>query len=156
MPRPHLAPWLNSQRPHSSVDDVAPLEVGQLDHALKEPVELPDDASTPLLGNAGAGCRGVIAMDLKQIDVVGPQPGQLVFDLLQDVLAGQAALVWACADGVSQLGRNDDLVPIGEIREGAAEDLFAGTVRIEVRRIEQIDADVQRVLDRWTTVVLVE
>jgi len=31
--------WFNSERPHGSIDDLAPLEVEQLDYARIEPVE---------------------------------------------------------------------------------------------------------------------
>src|SRR4029453_10992506 len=56
--------------------------------------------------------RGLVvpAVDLVEVDVVGPQPTQRVVDGGQDVLAGQAAVVGARAHREEDLGGQDVVV----------------------------------------------
>ncbi|MEJ7605704.1 MAG: hypothetical protein WKF37_05430, partial [Bryobacteraceae bacterium] len=51
------------------------------------------------------------AMDLVEVDVIGLETAQAVFDSVHDVLAGQAALVGIVSHGVEDFGGDDDLFP---------------------------------------------
>jgi hypothetical protein len=98
----------------------------------------------------------VVAVDLVEVDVVGAQPPQRMVDLGHDRLAGQPLPVRAGTHRVAQLGRDDDVVAVGEVLERAAEDLLAGPVRVHVRGVEEVDARLERVLDQGPGLLLAE
>ena len=89
----------------------------------------------------------VPAMDLVEIDVVGAEPLQAGVDLGQDRLARQAGAVRPLAHAAVDLGRDHHLVAPREVEQRAADDLFAGAVRIDVGGVEEVDAEVERLLD---------
>src|ERR1700722_13021993 len=95
-------------------------------------------------------------MDLIEIDVVGAEAAQGVIDLGHDCLAAQAFSVGSRAHRMTQFGRDDDIVALGEVAQGAAEDLLARALRIHVGGIEEIDATVDGVLDQRTRLVFAE
>ena len=95
-------------------------------------------------------------MGLIEIDVVGVDAAQAVVDLREDRLARQPRAVRTEAHRVADLGRDDDLVAVGEVRKGAPDDLFARTLRVHVGGIEEVDAGFEGVLDQRPAVVLAE
>jgi hypothetical protein len=92
--------------------------------------------------------RIVEAVDLVEIDVVGAEAAQAVVDLVEDRLARQAGAVGAGPHAVEHLGGEHDLVAPGEVPDRAADDLLGGAVGIGVGRVEEIDAEVDRLLDQ--------
>ena len=52
------------------------------------------------------------------------------------------------------LGGDDDFIAPGEILHCAAEDLFAAAERVPVRRVEEIDAALERPFDKGTALLL--
>src|SRR5215216_1534763 len=102
------------------------------------------------------GSLVVPAMDLVQVDVVRSKPLQAVVDLAEDCLAREPCAVWSFTHLAVQLGGDDDLVAICEVPQGTAEDLLAPSDGIHVRRIEEIDAKLKRLLDDRSAVLFVE
>jgi hypothetical protein len=96
------------------------------------------------------------AMDLIEIDVIGAEPPQARVDLGHDRPARQAGPVRARAHPPVHLGRDHDLVAAREILQRPAEDLLAGAVRIDIRRVEEIDASLQGPLDEGAAFLFVE
>jgi hypothetical protein len=85
----------------------------------------------------------VPAVDLVEIHIIGAQAAQAVVDLGHDRLARQAACRWVgsahCRAGGNReehLGGQHDLVALGIVTQGAADDLLAGTFGIDVRGVE--------------------
>ena len=90
------------------------------------------------------GGLGVEAVDLVEVHVIGPQPPQAVVDGVHDVLARQAALVGVVAHRAEHLGGDRHAVARRpEILERAAQDFFAHAQRIDIRRVEEIDAQLE-------------
>jgi hypothetical protein len=48
---------------------------------------------------------------------------------------------------MANFGADYDLVAIGEILQGAAEDFLTGSLRIHICGVEEVDAPVERVSD---------
>src|ERR1700730_2931074 len=84
----------------------------------------------------------------EEIDVIGAEPLQRRVDRLHDVLARQAFLVWPLSHRIEDLGREHHLVAPGEFLDRAAGDLLAHPLRIDVRRIEKIDAGFEGGLEK--------
>ena len=87
---------------------------------------------------------GVVPVGLVDVDVVGPQPAQRAVDRLEDVLAGQAAVVGALrAGGPVDLG--EDLQALPPLPgERLAEDALGLAVRVDVGGVERRDPGVER------------
>src|SRR5688572_6796655 len=98
----------------------------------------------------------VPTMDLVHVDVFRPEPLQAVVDLAEDRLARQPLAVRSFTHLAMQLGGDDDFVAIGEVPQSAAEDLLAPSDGVHIRRIEEIDAKLERFLDDRAAVLLVE
>ena len=64
-------------------------------------------------------------MDLIEVDVVGAQTAERRVHRVQDVLAGETAVVGTVSHGEVDLGRDDDLVAAGKLTQGATDDLLA-------------------------------
>src|SRR5215470_182610 len=76
---------------------------------------------------------------------------------MADVLAREAARVGIIADRQPDLARYHDLMACdAEAPKRAAENLLARAERIEIRRVEEIDAVIERALDQRHRVVLFE
>src|SRR5262249_4333136 len=89
--------------------------------------------------------------------IIHAEPSQAGIDLVQDRLARQAGAVRiVLAHLGADLGRDHQLLALAEILDRAAEDLLAGAERIDVRGVEEVDAELERLLDEGATVVLVE
>src|SRR5215208_8497551 len=95
-------------------------------------------------------------MDLIQVDVVRSKPPQAVVDLGEDRLARQPLAVRSFTHLAVQLGGDHDLVPIGEVPQGTAEDLLAPSDGVHIRRIEEIDPKLKRFLNDRPAVLLVK
>ena len=67
---------------------------------------------------------GVIvpAVDLIKVDIIGSEPPQAGVDLSHDRFARQPGSVLARTLWVVDFGRDDDLIAVGEITQGAADD----------------------------------
>jgi hypothetical protein len=102
------------------------------------------------------GSLVIPAMDLVKVDVLGSKPLQAVIDLGQDRLARQPLAVRSFTHLAVQFGGDDDLVAIGELPQGTAEDLLALPNGINVCRVEEIDAKLECFLDDRSAVLLVE
>jgi hypothetical protein len=95
-------------------------------------------------------------VDLVEVDVVGPESAQAVVDLGHDGLARQAGSVRPRSHPVVDLGRQHEIGAVGVLRQGAAEDLLAGTSRVDVGGVEEVDARFQRAADERAGGGLVE
>src|SRR4051812_25074055 len=90
----------------------------------------------------------VPAVDLVEIDEIRTEPTQAVVDLAEDGLARQALAVWPSAHPTVDLGRQYDVVTLRKILHGAADDLLGRAIGIDVRCVEEIDAEVERLADQ--------
>src|SRR5258706_5293252 len=96
-------------------------------------------------------------MDLIEIDIVQPQPTQRIVDAVHDVFARHPTLVRAVSDRAANLSRNHNLFAVRrKFLQGAPDHLFALPERIDVRRVKEIDASLERALEEWKTVLHVE
>jgi hypothetical protein len=77
---------------------------------------------------------------LIQVDVVGLQPPQRVFDLGDDPPARCAPPVRSLSHGIGELGREHDVVPAALQR--LADDLLGLAEGIHVGRVDQVDPGV--------------
>ena len=69
-----------------------------------------------------------------------------MIDFGEDAFAGQAFRVRSVEHREIQFGSQDDFIAVGEILQSLAYDLFAGSGRIQIRSIEEIDSGVQAFL----------
>ena len=93
-------------------------------------------------------------VDLVEVDVVGPEPSEGGVDGLEQVLAGQAAVVRPVGHGEERLGGDHHLVARREVVERAADDLLADAAGVHVRRVEEVDAGVEGSPDEGTAGLL--
>ncbi len=98
----------------------------------------------------------VPAMDLVEVDVIRAEPPQAGVDLDHDGLARKALAVGVRAHRVVDLGRDHDLVPSGEVAQGAADDLLARAVGIGVGGVEEVDAELEGSFDERPALFFVE
>jgi hypothetical protein len=61
--------------------------------------------------------RGVVAVDLVQVDVIGAEPAQALLDLSEDRAPGQPGALRARPHSVEDLRGDDHLVPLGELAQ---------------------------------------
>jgi hypothetical protein len=102
-------------------------------------------------------CLGVPAVDLVQVDVVGPETREAVVDLGHDRLAGQAAPVGPAGVHVPvDLRGDDDLVAAGVLLQRLPDDLLARPGGVDVRGVEEVDAELDGLLDQRPAVLLAE
>jgi len=94
------------------------------------------------------------AVDLIEVDPVGPQAAQAVLDLLDDPAARVAELVGVVAHGAVHLGGEDDvLAPAAG--ERLADDLLRLAARVDVRGVDEVDPRVERAVDDPDRLVVV-
>ncbi|SNY46838.1 hypothetical protein SAMN05421748_10815 [Paractinoplanes atraurantiacus] len=126
--------------------------------ALGQPLRL-DDRGRRRVGGAdrtdlaaayeiGQGRQGLLqvgarieAVDLVEVDVVGAQAAQGVLDRRHDPAAGGALPVRVVAHRPAELGGDHDAVAAA--LQGLADDLLGFAVRVDVRRVDEVDAGVQ-------------
>ena len=88
------------------------------------------------------------AMDLVEVDVVHAQSAQTGVHLGEDRLPGQAGEVGAVAHPTVHLGRHHQLVAPTVVGQGPADDLLAGSGRVDVRGVEEVDPCLDRRADQ--------
>src|SRR3546814_14825069 len=87
-------------------------------------------------------------MDLIEIHIVGAEPAQAVIDFLHDCLSGQAFGIWPFTQRRIDLRCQHDLVAPGEVLQRSPDDFLARTVRVDVGGIEEVDAELDRLLNK--------
>ncbi len=102
--------------------------------------------------------RGAVvkSVDLVEVDVVDAQPAQAVVDLGQYGFARQTGAVRAGVHTAVDFCRQHDLVPLGVFPEDLADDLLAAAVRVNVGRVEEVDARIKGLADDGPGRVLVQ
>src|SRR5712664_4408027 len=92
--------------------------------------------------------HGIIAVDLVQVDMVGLQTAETSLDAVHNVAARSSDIIPPRADAAIDLRRDHDILPRDvEVLQRLAENLFALTLRIIIRRIKEVDAALDRCLD---------
>lgn len=89
------------------------------------------------------GRRGIRLMKLVQIDVIGSEAAQAVLDSAAHIVGFRAVSV-----GIhfhAELRRNDDVFSAAS--QGPAEEFFAPAFSVDVGRVEEADAGVERSLN---------
>src|SRR5207249_570082 len=100
---------------------------------------------------------GIESMDLIKVDVIRAEPAQAVVDRMHDVLAGQSAVIRVVTHRHINFGGNDEPVAARcKILQRAAENLLALAYGVHIGGIEVIDAHIERFLDEWPSLFLVE
>jgi hypothetical protein len=100
-------------------------------------------------------------MDLIEINILGAEPLQAGVDLGHDRLTRQALAIGAGSRPERAFGEKDlrgdhDLVSPRELAEQLADDPFGRSCRIAVRRVEEVDPQVDGALDDGTAIVLTQ
>ena len=85
-------------------------------------------------------------MDLVQVDEVGAEALQAGVDLREDGLPRQAHAVGPLVHPLVDLGRDHDLAAPRVVEQRPADDLLARSGRIHVGGVEEVDAEVERLL----------
>jgi hypothetical protein len=91
------------------------------------------------------GGVGVELVDVVEVDVVGLQPAQAGLDGAPHVDAGQAALVASVTGRVGDLGGQHPA--LAGVFERAADHLLGLAVGVDVGRVDEVDAGLERVID---------
>src|SRR3954447_10468594 len=93
------------------------------------------------------------AVDLVEVDVVGPQAAERVLDLRHDPAPRAALVVDLVAHLAVELRGEDDVVAAAF--EGLADDLLVLALAVDVRGVDEVDACVERGVDDLDRVVVV-
>ena len=91
---------------------------------------------------------GIPAMDLIEVHVVGPETAQRAVDGGHQVFPREPAIVRIVGHRVERLGGEDRMVARAEVLHRAAEDLFRDAERVHVGGIEEVDALLERPLEK--------
>ncbi len=90
------------------------------------------------LGGSGV----IVTVDLVEIDVVGLEAAEAVFDGVVEVLTTEPFLVGVVTHRVVEFGGDDDFVAgDAESFDRTAEDFFADAERVHVGSVEKVDAE---------------
>src|ERR1700693_1237373 len=88
-------------------------------------------------------------MDLVEVDMVSLQAPQTSLNAVHDVAARGPDVIAPRADAAVDLGRDHDMVPRDlEVLQRLPEDLFALTLRINIRGIKEVDPALNRCLNQ--------
>src|SRR4051794_36855858 len=90
----------------------------------------------------------VPAMYLIEIDIIRAEASQACIDLRHDGLARQAARVSAPTHREEDFSGDDYFFTPCEVVERAPDNLLARAVRVAVGRVEKVDAEFERPLDK--------
>jgi len=96
----------------------------------------------------------VEAVDLVEIDPVGVEPAQTVLDRLRDPAPGGSAVVRVLTERQTDLRGEHDVVAAA-VGQGLADDRLRLPGRVEVGRVDEVDAGVERAVDDPDRVVVV-
>jgi hypothetical protein len=90
---------------------------------------------------------------LVEIDVAGPKPAKRRFELLLDLGSGKAEILFAHRE--IELGREHVGIarPCGQ---RLAEEAFGRSATIDVRRVDQVDPEVERLVDAGPGPILLD
>src|SRR6202035_5161722 len=121
------------------------------------PVRAADVADLSLLHQSveSAKClsdrgHGIVAMDLVQVNIVGLQPAETGVHSVHNVSARSPDVIPPRADAAIDLCRDYDILPRDvKVFQRSPQHFFALTLRVIVRRIEEVDAAVNRGLDQF-------
>ena len=100
------------------------------------------------------GGVAVPSVHLVQIDVIGLEPTKAALDLPQDVHAGRAAPVEVLTHRQPDFGGQHDLLP--DALQGVAQECLALPTAIDVGRVDEIDAMIQRELHHPVRLILAQ
>src|SRR5258705_5285337 len=93
---------------------------------------------------------GIVAVDLVQIDMVGLQTAKTGLHTVHNVASRSPDVIPPRADAAIDLRRDHNILPCDvKVFQRLAENLFALTLRVIVRRIKEVDAAVNRRLDQF-------
>src|SRR6202030_2058560 len=94
--------------------------------------------------------HGIVAMDLVQVNMVGLQTAETGLYTVHNVAARSPDVIPPRADATIDLRRDHDILPRDvQVFQGLPENLFAFALRVNVRRIKEVDAGVNRGLDQF-------
>src|SRR5882724_274027 len=89
-------------------------------------------------------------MDLVQVDMVGLQTAETGLHTIHNVAARGPDVIPPRADATIDLRRDHDILPRDvQVFQRLSENLFAFALRVNVRRIKEVDAGVNRGLDQF-------
>jgi hypothetical protein len=89
-------------------------------------------------------------MDLVQVNIVGLQTAETGLHSVHNVTTRSPDVIPPRADTTIDLRRDYDILPRDvKVFQGSPQNLFALTFRVIVRRIEEVDAAVNRGLDQF-------
>jgi len=125
---------------HGARADVADLPL--LDEVVERRERLPD--------------RRVLvpAVDLVEVDVVGVQSVEARARLVEDVLAGEPLSVRPVVHSAVHLRRDGEFLAVA-LGDGLPENLLALAVRVDVRRVEEGDPEVERPVDHFERLLVI-
>ena len=93
-------------------------------------------------------------MDLIEVDPVGPEAAEAVFDCVEDVPARGASVQRSLSDRPDEFRRDDHvLAPVSERRP---EELLAARATVDIRRIEQCHSQFERAVHDGRRLLLVD
>src|ERR1700751_5110494 len=89
-------------------------------------------------------------MDLVQVDMVCLQTAEAGLHTVHNVTARSPDVIPSRANASIDLCCDDDIFPRDvKVFQGLPENLFALTLRVDVRRVKEVDATVYRRLDQF-------
>ncbi len=145
-------------------DALTPAALGDplpLDDVRRLEGRRPDIADLSLVDEVAESAEGLVevgarfgAVDLVEVDPVGPQPAQAVLDLEGDPPPGVAAVVGPVTHHPVELRREHHLVAAAT-GEGPADDLLGLALRVDVRGVDDVDARVERAVNDRDALVMV-
>ena len=104
--------------------------------------EVVEGAKGLVLGYGQAG-----PVQLVEVDAVGLEPAQRVLTGFDDVIARDAPVIRPLAHLAVDLGGQNDFVAPAVLFEGAADELLAFAVVVDIGSIDEVDAPVQGAVD---------
>ena len=96
------------------------------------------------------------AVDLVEIDIVGPKSPERCVDGVHDVPARESPIAGIITHREEHLSSYDHFVPFGEISHSSAEDFLAHSARVHIRRVEKVDPQLECMFDERSAFLLCE
>src|ERR1700722_13993069 len=98
----------------------------------------------------------VPAVSLIEIDVVRSKTAQGLVEFVKNSFAGKTAPVWLVAHDAVNLGGNNNGFSARIRTQETSNHLFAGARRIDVGGVKEIDAEIERLMQKRLALLLVE